>query len=95
MFTLGRRQKLGLTLPSYILFSWPASANHRRHFSAGGIMSKKTLYRAERCRDLAEECRHIAAMCDSAEMRDHYSRMSEHYSTLAEAEELGAIAHGA
>jgi hypothetical protein len=58
-------------------------------------MSTKTLYRAERCRDLAEECCAIAALCaPSTEMRIHYFGMTDHYSSLAEAEELGTLAYG-
>jgi hypothetical protein len=66
----------------------------RRLLFWGGIMSN-SLYRAQRCRDLAEECRAIAALCTaSTEMRTRYSQMSEHYSSLAEAEEPGMRAYG-
>jgi len=65
-----------------------------RLFLWGGIMSN-SLYRAQRCRDLAEECRAIAALCTlSSEIRTHYSRMAQHYTSLAEAEELGIRAYG-
>jgi hypothetical protein len=64
-------------------------------FLWGGIMSNNSLYRAERCRDLARECRAIAALCEpSTEMRTHYLRMSEHYNSLADAEELDTLAFG-
>jgi hypothetical protein len=54
-----------------------------------------SLYRAQRCRDLAEKCHAIAALCNpSTEMRTHYSRMSVHYRSPGEAEELGALAYG-
>jgi hypothetical protein len=53
-----------------------------------------SLYRAERCRDLADECHAIAALSDPTEMRTHYSRMSERYGSLAEAEELSRLVYG-
>jgi hypothetical protein len=54
-----------------------------------------SLYRAERCRDLADERHAIVALSDpSTEMRTRYSRMSEHCGSLAEAEELSMLDYG-
>jgi hypothetical protein len=50
--------------------------------------------RAAHYRDLAEECRRLAETSFSTQMRNRFWRMAENYRMLAEAEELGAPAHG-